>query len=136
MNISWHDRKVRLDFVYFTHVGQVIYLCSLTLDRPEEVTKSLGRRTPADRVQGTITLTITIIEPSNNSGNYSEMAWTQMYVSSCLKIPIQNFFYPRISRWVNFHNNGMETAFMKRQADFQLKNVVLNYHDRNMQTKL
>lgn len=125
-----------MDFVYFTHVGQVIYLCFLTLDRPEEVTKSLGRRTPADRVQGTITLTITIIEPSNNSGNYSEMAWTQMYVSSCLKIPIQNFFYPRISRWVNFHNNGMETAFTKRQADFQLKNVVLNYHDRNMQTKL
>ena len=74
LNISWHDRKVRLDFVYFTHVGQVIYLCFLTLDRPEEVTKSLGRRTPADRVQGTITLTITIIEPSNNSGNYSEMA--------------------------------------------------------------
>lgn len=108
-----------MDFVYFTHVGQVIYLCSLTLDRPEEVTKSLGRRTPADRVQGTITLTITIIEPSNNSGNYSEMAWTQMYVSSCLEIPIQ-----------------METAFTKRQADFQLKNVVLNYHDRNMQTKL
>ncbi|XP_066029047.1 LOW QUALITY PROTEIN: uncharacterized protein [Pocillopora verrucosa] len=36
-------------------------------NRPEEVTKSLGRRTPADRVQGTITLTITIIEPSNNS---------------------------------------------------------------------
>lgn len=94
LNISWHDRKVRLDFVYFTHVGQVIYLCFLTLDRPEEVTKSLGRRTPADRVQGTITLTITIIEPSNNSGNYSEMAWTQMYVSSCLKIPIQNFFSP------------------------------------------
>lgn len=135
MNISWHDRKVRLDFVYFTHVGQVIYLCFFTLDRPEEVTKSLGRRTPADRVQGTITLTITIIEPSNNSGNYSEMAWTQMYVSSCLKIPIQ-IFYPRISRWANFHNNGMETAFMKRQADFQFKNVVLNYHDRNMQTKL
>ena len=38
------------------------------ITRPEEFTKTLGRRTPADRVQGTITLTITIIEPSTSPG--------------------------------------------------------------------
>ena len=32
--------------------------------RPEEFSKALGRRTPADRVQGTITLTVIVIEPN------------------------------------------------------------------------
>ena len=42
------------------------------ITRPEEFTKTLGRRTPADRVQGTITLTITIIEPSTSPGELKE----------------------------------------------------------------
>lgn len=33
-------------------------------NRPEEFSKALGRRTPADRVQGTITLTVIVIEPN------------------------------------------------------------------------
>lgn len=49
----------------------IIYHTILT--RPEEFTKALGRRTPADRVQGTITLTITIIEPT--SSPTGELGW-------------------------------------------------------------
>ncbi|XP_067021713.1 E3 ubiquitin-protein ligase HECW2-like isoform X1 [Acropora muricata] len=33
-------------------------------NRPEEFSKVLGRRTPADRVQGTINLVVTVIEPN------------------------------------------------------------------------
>ena len=46
----------------------ILYPCCLVHTRPEEFTKTLSRRTPADRVQGTITLTITIIEPSSSPG--------------------------------------------------------------------
>lgn len=53
-----------------------IYISFLLFDtyRPEEFTKTLGRRTPADRVQGTITLTITIIEPSSRPGELNWLA--------------------------------------------------------------
>lgn len=48
----------------FKSIFLIYILFQITFTRPEEFTKPLGRRTPADRIQGTVTLTVTVIEPS------------------------------------------------------------------------
>ena len=60
------DTTVVPEIVWFSIFSMSInfVLIYFSFSRPEEFSKVLGRRTPADRVQGTISLVVTVIEPN------------------------------------------------------------------------
>lgn len=64
------DTTVDPEIVWFSIFSLSInfVLIYFLFSRPEQFSKALGRRTPADRVQGTISLIVTVIEPNRTPG--------------------------------------------------------------------
>lgn len=68
-NAFWNDTDTtascsRNCLVFHLSMSINFVLINFSFSRPEEFSKVLGRRTPADRVQGTISLVVTVIEPN------------------------------------------------------------------------
>lgn len=67
--MPWNDTDTTLScsrncLVFHLSMSINFVLINFSFSRPEEFSKVLGRRTPADRVQGTISLVVTVIEPN------------------------------------------------------------------------